>query len=163
MSFFDDADLDQQQAADKEAAESPKFDPAEGDVLDGVLTKAEAYSKGRFDPTIVINFRNVGKDTVGGVEPGKVGYLFLPTVLRRKFLDAAPAIGTAFRVRFEGTVAPEKGGNPYKDWTLITESMTDATKVDRPMWEGIRPAEVNAPRSGGSSGSEANTADDWMF
>jgi hypothetical protein len=161
MSFFDTADLDKQAAADKEASESPKFDPAPGDSVDGILTKAEMFTGGQYAPTIVINFRNVGKKAVGGVDEGKIGYLFLPTVLRRKFLEAAPAVGTAFKLRFEGLVSPEGGGNSYKDWTLVTESMGDTSKQDRRMWDAINPANggVAAPQAQ----QQSNTGDSWTF
>ena len=139
MSFFDGVDMDAQRKADQEASDSPKFDPKPGDMVDAVLTKAEYVPPKQYAASIVINFRNVGDETVGDVEAGKVGYLFLPTVLRRKMLEAAPAIGTAFRLRYEGKVTPESGGNPYKDWTLVTESMEDNSKMDRHLWDSINP------------------------
>jgi len=161
MSFFDDADLDAQQAADKEASESPKFDPKAGDTVQAVLTKAEMFSGGQYDPTIVINFRNVGDKEVGGVEAGAIGYLFLPTVLRRKMLEAAPAVGSPFKLRFEGSVTPEKGGNPYKDWTLITGSMEDSTMADRRLWDSIDPGQRagSMPTQGGGKQQDS----DWKF
>ena len=161
MSFFDQADLDKQAAADKEASESPKFDPAPGDHVDAVLTKAETFTGGQYAPTIVINFRNVGDKAVGGVEAGTVGYMFLPTVARRKFSEAAPAIGSAFRLRYEGKVTPEKGGNPYKDWTLVTESMQDTSKQDRHLWASIQPEGLSPE----AARSQAATVDDssWKF
>lgn len=162
ISFFDDADLDGQQAADKEASESPKYDPKAGDEVNGVLTKAEMFTGGQYDPTIVINFRNVGDKKVGGVDAGAIGYLFLPTVLRRKMLETAPAIGTPFKLRFEGSVTPEKGGNPYKDWTLVTASMTDSNAADRVLWDAIDPAQrADVPRS--APRGQAQDADSWKF
>jgi hypothetical protein len=161
MSFFDEADLDKQAAADKEASESPKFDPAPGDSINAILTKAEMFTGGQYDPTIVINLRNVGDKAVGGVDAGKIGYLFLPTVLRRKFLEAAPAVGTAFKLRFEGLVSPEGGGNSYKDWTLVTESMSETSKQDRRMWDAINPASVGVATP--PAPQQSNTGEGWRF
>lgn len=170
MSFFDEADLDQQAEADKEAADSPKFDPAPGDSVNAVLTKAELFiGDGRYAPTIVINFRNVGDKTVGGVEPGKVAYMFLPTVLRRKMIAAAPAVGSAFKLRYEGLTTPEKGGNPYKDYTLITESMQDGadpSKSAPQLWtslsSGLEDNRGHGDR-GFASGSERTSEGEWKF
>lgn len=167
MSFFDQADLDKQAAVDKEAADSSKFDPSPGDELQGILTKAELFiGDGRYAPTVVINFRNVGSETVGGIEPGKVGYLFLSTVLRRKMLSAQPAIGTAFKLRYEGQVVPEKGGNPYKDWTIVTESMVDeedTSKSSPTMWTAIAAGlEPSVPQSRGLTG-ERTSEGEWKF
>jgi hypothetical protein len=154
--FFDTADLDRQAELDKEQSESGKFDPAPGDTLDAILTKAERFEGGQYDPTIVINLRNVGDEAVGGVEPGKIGYMFLPTVLRRKMLSAAPAVGTAFRLRFEGLTKPEGGGNEYKDWTILTESMSDQAKADRALWDRIDPGKPSASAS-------ASDNKEWSF
>jgi hypothetical protein len=139
--FFDGIDnaMDKQREADSEAADAPKYDPKAGDELHGVLLKAEAFTKGQWGPTILISFRNVGDKAVGGVDAGESGVLFTPTVLRRKLLEAQPAIGTPFALRFEGSVTPEGGGNAYKDWTLLTsyQKTGDSSEVDPQLWNSI--------------------------
>ncbi len=142
--FFDDigADLDQKKEADEEAFDAPKFDPSKGDELHGVFLKAEAYTNDSmgYAPTVLITFRNVGEKEVGGVEAGASGVLFCPTVLRRKLFESTPAMNTPFALRFEGSVTPAKGGNSYKDWTLYTAYMKEATPdaLDIPLWRDIQ-------------------------
>ena len=104
------------------------------------IFKAEAFTKGKYEPTVLLTFRNVGEKEVGGVEAGASGVLFCPTVLRRKLFESTPAMNTPFALRFEGTITPEKGGNPYKDWTLYTAYMKEATPdaLDIPLWRDIQ-------------------------
>lgn len=166
MGFFDDVEeaLDAQQQADKEASEAPKFDPKPGDVLQGVLLGAEYFDKGQFDPTILVTFRNVGSSTVGGIEAGKSGVMWLPTVARRKFISAAPAVGSPFALQYVGKVVPEKGGNEYKDWTIVTPFTKDGDEhaTDRELWDGLhRRLEAMPTRSGGSGNHGGG--DDWQF
>ena len=120
---------------------------------------------GQYPASIVINLRNVSGTVAGGVEDGKIGYLFLPTVLRRKMLEAAPSVGSAFQLRYEGTVKPEGGGNAYKDWTLVTEAMiegADPSKSDQELWNSINPD----LRGGGPAQSQRpvkNSPGEWSY
>ena len=143
MSFFESAsdDLDAQQASNKEASDADRFDPQAGEEVQAVLLKADLFTGGQYDPAITITFRNVGDATVGGIEAGKSGRMFLSTVAERMFLEAAPAVGSPFMLRFEGKVTPEKGGNPYKNWTLVTPFTKDGNEeaYDRALWDGIAP------------------------
>lgn len=161
--FFDDieADLDSKKATDEEAFDAPKFDPKAGDELHGVLLKAEAFTKGKYDPTVIITFRNVGDKEVGGVEAGASGVMFCPTVLRRKLFESTPALNTPFALRFEGSVTPAKGGNPYKDWTLYTAYMKEANpdSLDIPFWRDIQAQVDVEPRRAAS----AESGSDWKF
>lgn len=162
--FFDDIgdDLDNKKVADEEAYDAPKFDPEAGDELHGVFLKAEAFTKGKYDPTVLLTFRNVGEKAVGGVDAGASGVMFCPTVLRRKLFESTPAMNTPFALRFEGSVTPAKGGNPYKDWTLYTAYMKEATPdaLDIPMWQAIQ-AQVDVSRPQGAS--TENKGSDWKF
>jgi hypothetical protein len=166
MSFFDNASetLDAQKAANQEASEANRFEPEAGEEVQAVLLKADLYTKGQYDPAITITFRNVGDATVGGIEAGKSGRMFLSTVAERMFMEAAPAIGSPFVLRFEGKVTPEKGGNPYKNWTVVTPFTKDGDDeaYDRALWDAINPAGHRSSggtrqSSGGDSGSE------WKF
>ena len=161
MSFFESAsdDLDAQQASNKEASDADRFDPQAGDEVQAVLLKADLFTGGQYDPAITITFRNVGDATVGGIEAGKSGRMFLSTVAERMFLEAAPAVGSPFMLRFEGKVTPEKGGNPYKNWTLVTPFTKDGNEeaYDRALWDGI------APGSRKVSGKQQSGEDSWKF
>ena len=164
MSFFESAsdDLDAQQAKNQEASDADRFEPEAGEEVQAVLLKADLFTKGQYDPSITITFRNVGDKKVGGVEAGKSGRMFLSTVAERMFLEAAPAVGSPFVLRFEGKVKPESGGNPYKDWTLVTPFTKDGDEnaYDRALWDAINPAgKVSTPsaRAGGNDG------DTWKF
>ena len=161
--FFDGIDdaIGKQHESDVEAADAPKFDPEAGEQLNAVLLKAEPFTKGQWGPTVIITFRNVGDEAVGGIEAGESGVLFTPTVLRRKILEAQPAIGTPFALRFEGTVTPEKGGNAYKDWTLLTSYMKsgDPADVDHELWNGIAAVVNVAPPARTATVSD----DEWKF
>ena len=165
MSFFDDieADLDSKKATDEEAFDAPKFDPEEGDELHGVLLKAEAFTKGKYEPTVIITFRNVGEKAVGGVEAGASGVMFCPTVLRRKLFESTPAMNTPFALRFEGSITPAKGGNPYKDWTLYTAYMKEANPdaLDIPLWRDIQ-TQVDVPRGQKPQAAQGGDSD-WKF
>jgi hypothetical protein len=172
MGFFDD-DIDaavaEQGKADQEEFDAPKFNPDAGDQLHAVLLKAEPFTKGKYEPTIIITFRNVGEEKIGDIAAGESGVMFCPTVLRRKLLEAQPALNTAFALKFLGKITPEKGGNPYKDWTLFTENMkeADASKVDPAMWNAIEAAMVAAedkayPQQTATSGPAADNKA-WKF
>ena len=163
MSFFDDAssDLDAQKDKNQEASDADRFEPKDGEEVQAVLLKADLFTKGQYDPAITITFRNVGDAEVGGIEAGKSGRMFLSTVAERMFLEAAPAVGSPFMLRFEGKITPDKGGNPYKDWTLVTPFTKDGNDeaYDRALWDAINPSALkSAPRGqGGDSG------DTWKF
>lgn len=135
--FFSDINeaMDGKHAADQEASDAPKFDPEEGETLHAILLTAKAFTGGQYEPTIAITFKNVGEDKIGGVEPGKSGMMFTPTVLRRKLLEAQPAQGKPFALRYEGV--PD--GKTYKDWTLITAYMKSGNQsdIDPALWSGI--------------------------
>jgi hypothetical protein len=164
MSFFDDAssDLDAQKGKNQEASDADRFEPKDGEEVQAVLLKADLFTKGQYDPAITITFRNVGDKEVGGIEAGKSGRMFLSTVAERMFLEAAPAVGSPFMLRFEGKVTPEKGGNPYKDWTLVTPFTKDGNEeaYDRSLWDAINPSALkSAPRAAGGGDS----GDTWKF
>lgn len=164
VSFFDDAssNLDAQQEKNQEAANADRFNPNAGDEVQAVLLKADLFTKGQYDPSIIITFRNVGDKTVGDVEAGESGVLFLSTVAERMFMEAAPAVGSPFVLRFEGKVIPDKGGNPYKDWTLVTPFTKDgnAEAYDRALWDSINPAAMKgAPARAASSDGDSS----WKF
>ena len=165
MSFFDDAsdDLDAQQGKNKEASDADRFEPKAGDEVQAILLKAELFTKGQYDPAITITFRNVGDKEVGDVEAGKSGRMFLSTVAERMFLEAAPAIGSPFMLRFEGKVTPEKGGNPYKDWTLVTPFTKDGNDeaYDRALWDAINPSALKS--GSGARQSSGGDSQDWKF
>lgn len=166
-SFFDSIGeaLDAQHTADAEQADAPKFDPKQGESLNGVFLKAEAFTKGKYDATVLLTFRNVGDEAVGGIEAGASGVLFCPTVLRRKLFEASPAMGTPFALRFEGSVQPSGGGNAYKDWTLLTsyQKTSNMDEVDEPLWRKIQSV-VDAdevPRT--STPSDSSDDGTWKF
>ena len=163
VSFFDDAsdDLDAQQGKNQEASDADRFEPEDGAEVQAVLLKADLYTKGQYDPAITITFRNVGDEEVGGIEAGKSGRMFLSTVAERMFLEAAPAVGSPFMLRFEGKVKPEKGGNAYKDWTLVTPFTKDGddSAYDRALWDAINPAALKSAPSGGRQ----SDSDSWKF
>ena len=165
--FFDGIEdaMTSKAEADAEAADIPKFDPKAGEMLNAVLLEAKPFTGGDYDPTIILTFRNVGDKAVGGIEPGASGVLFTPTVLRRKLLEAQPAIGTPFALRFEGTVTPPKGFS-YKDWTLLTAYMKSGSPddVNPQMWHAIA-AEVSVSKAPTTQATPSNAPDmgDWKF
>lgn len=168
--FFDSVedDLDQQATIDQEREN--KYDPKEGDTLQGVILKAEAFTQGKYKATVSVTFRNVGEEEVGGVAAGDSAYFMTPTVLRRKFIEAEPKIGTAFMLRFLGSVKPEGGGNSYKDWVLVTESTKDedASKRDVGLWSSIVQTMAQADNQGGRQQPQQNQgqpaeSSGWQF
>ena len=164
-SFFDEAsnDLDAQKGKNQEASDADRFEPKAGDEVQAVLLKADLFTGGQYKPAITITFRNVGDKEVGGIEAGKSGRMFLSTVAERMFLEAAPAIGSPFALRFEGKVTPDSGGNPYKDWTVVTPFTKngDENAYDRALWDSINPAAraTTAQQSGGRQSQD----DGWKF
>ena len=164
MSFFDevDEDLASQKAADEEDSNANKYEPKAGDQLQAVLLKADLFTGGQYDPAITITFRNVGDKKVGGIEAGESGRMFLQTVLKRKMMEAAPAIGTPFALKYEGKVTPTSGGNPYNDWTVVTPftKTGDETAQDRGLWTSIDP-DMRAKAS--PSVAKTNDSDGWKF
>ena len=159
--FFDGIDdaMNSKQTADQEQSDAPKFDPEVGDLLQGILTTAKAFTGGQYDPTVVITFKNVGDKEVGGVGAGASGSLFASTVLRRQLLEAQPAVGKPFALRREET--PD--GKNYKNWTLMTAYMRSGNQsdLDPALWSGIaRTIAENAP----NKAQQAQPGDqDWKF
>ncbi len=151
--FFDNADLDTKAAQDEEEFNSPDWTPEEGEELTAVVLERKVVST-KFGQKLVIVIRNVGEKTSGGIEAGKSGNLWCPAVLSRKMLDAQPAQGAGLKVRFEGKVTPEKGGNPYNNHTLLVESNNPQ------WWAGIREQleESNARQAPAAAGGQ-----DWKF
>ena len=165
MSFFDevDEDLDSQKSADDEASDANKYEPEAGDQLQAVLLKADLFTGGQYEPAITITFRNVGDKKVGGIKAGESGRMFLQTVLKRKMMDAAPAIGTPFALRYEGKVKPASGGNPYNDWTVVTPftKSGDESARDRALWDSIDPEQRAVVPTAAPKGQAQDS--DWKF
>ncbi len=165
MSFFDsmDDDLEAQSKADAEASDADKFEPNPGDVLNAILLKADLFTGGQYDPAITITFRNAGDEAIGGVEPGKSGRMFLGAVLTTKMLDAAPKIGTPFSLRYEGKVTPASGGNPYKNWTLVTPWTRDSDESarDTALWTSITPEKLSPDARASQAAKEGDS--NWRF
>ncbi len=168
--FFDSSEDALAKQADKDEQSDNKFDPSQGDVFKGIFLKAEAYTKGKYEPTVVLTIRNAGDKEVGGIEPGDSGYFFAPTVLRRKLFEAEPAMGTPFILESLGSITPEKGGNPYKGWTLVTpttQDEPDESARDRALWSSIgvqmasKPQQAQAPNAYG--GGEQAASGEWKF
>jgi hypothetical protein len=121
MSFFDEADLDKKAAQDEEEFNSEDWNPEVGEVLDAVVLSNKVVDT-KWGKKLVVVIRNAGEATSGGIEVGKSANLWCPAVLTRKMLEETPAIGKGIKVRFEGKVTPEKGGNPYNNHTLVVEA-----------------------------------------
>ena len=167
MSFFDsiDEDMEGQRTVDSEASDAGKFDPSEGESLQAVLLKADLFTGGQYEPGMTITFRNVGDKKVGGIEAGESGRMFLSgVVLKRKMLEAAPAIGSPFALRYEGKVTPSSGGNPYRDWTVVTPYTRDGdtNAQDRALWDSIDPDQRGFTPKAAPSG-QAQNSEDWKF
>jgi hypothetical protein len=165
MSFFDTADdaVEQQKAADDEASNANKYEPSAGQTVQAVLLKADLFTGGQYEPAITITFRNVGDKKVGGIEAGESGRMFLQTVLKRKMMEAAPAIGSPFILRYEGKVTPASGGNPYNDWTVVTPWTQEGDEAarDRVLWDGINPdGVVPMPTKAKAQGVDESS---WKF
>ena len=165
MSFFDevDEDLSSQHDADEEAADATKYDPSKGDSIQAVLLKADIYTGGQYKPAITITFRNVGDKEVGGIKAGESGRMFLATVLKRKMMEAAPAIGSPFALRYEGKVTPASGGNAYGDWTIVTPFTRDGDENarDRALWDSIDPDQRGFTPPAQAQGQAQDS--DWKF
>ena len=112
MSFFDEADLDKKAAQDEEEFNSEDWTPELGEELNAIVLSNKVVDTKRGKKLVVV-IRNAGEGTSGGIEAGKSGNLWCPAVLTRKMLEETPAVGKGIKVRFEGKVTPEKGGNPY--------------------------------------------------
>ena len=165
VSFFDEADdaLDTQKAADDEASDANKYEPEAGDQLQAVLLKADLFTGGKYKPAVTITFRNVGSKKVGGIKAGESGRMFLGAVLTRKMMDAAPAVGSPFALRYEGKVTPASGGNPYGDWTLVTPYTKDGNEdaYDRTLWDSIDPDQRGFTPPAQAQGQAQDS--DWKF
>ena len=125
MSFFDGIEeaLDTKAAEEEELMSAEKWEPEEGEVLQGILLKANTPNTD-FGRGLVLTVRNVGKTASGGVEPNKSAAVWAGTVLRRLLEDpdtGQPKVGKALVIRYEGMKEPKKGGNPFKMFTLIVE------------------------------------------
>ena len=152
--FFDNADLDEQAAKDQEEFDSPDWTPEEGEAIDCVLLSHKAV-KTKYGMKLVLIVRNVGDAASGSIEAGKSGNLWCPAVLQRKVLELTPAQGSAMKVRFEGKVQPEKGGNAYNNHIVMVERAAPQA------WMGVA-----AQLDGGGTASapaQAQQGSDWKF
>ena len=154
MSFFDDADLDAKAAQDQEEQNSADWTPEDGESLQAIVLSRKVVNT-KYGKKLVLVVRNVGEDTSGEIEAGKSGNLWCSTVLARKVLEAQPMIGKGISVRYEGKVQPEKGGNAYKDHTLIVEASDPAAWVG--VAEQLDDNRTQTPRAAAVGES------DWKF
>ena len=153
MSFFDDADLDKQAAKDEEEFNSADWTPEVNEEMNAIVLSHKVV-KTKWGQKLILVVRNVGDKTSGGIEAGMSGNLWAGTVLARKILEASPATGTGIKVRFEGKVTPEKGGNPYNNYTLIAEQHNPAE------WVGVAQQLDDKVPTGAPA---QNTEDGWKF
>ena len=151
--FFDNADLDTKAAQDKEEFDSADWTPEAGEELTAVVLERKVV-KTKWGMKLVLVIRNVGEKTSGGIEAGKSGNLWCPAVLSRKMLDAQPAQGSGLKVRFEGKVTPEKGGNPYNNHTLLVETNNPQ------WWAGVR---EQLEEKGATAPASGQSGSDWKF
>lgn len=126
--FFDglDESLDEQAEAQEAAFSAGTWDPIPGETFRGVLTHVDV-AKTQFGPAIVLNARNVGEDTLtstddDGIKPQDPASIWCSgTVLKNAVLDAMPALGALFAIRFEGKKPTRDGSNEYKAYTVRFE------------------------------------------
>lgn len=142
MSFFDDIEsrMDKQAEADEEARSAEKWEPKAGELLQGVLLSAD-YPITNYGRAVVLVVRNVGKETSGGVEPGKSAKVWCGTMLHSLVTDftlneagvpsGCPRIGKAVAIRFEGERENKDGSNTYKAYTFMRE------EADPEFWRNL--------------------------
>ena len=120
--FFDDLEtkMDSKADEDSQALSGEQWDPAEGEMLKGVLTRAEVVkASGR--RSIVLNVINRGDDS-GGIAPGGTATIWgSRTVLKSALLREQPAIGKALAIRFDGSQESQTGGNAFFMYTVLCE------------------------------------------
>lgn len=142
MSFFDDIEsrMDEKSAAQEEAMNAEQWDPAPGDLLQGVLLRAD-YPPTQHGRAVVLIIRNVGKEASGGIEVGKSTKVWCGTVLHRLVTDfemdedgqpmGCPKIGTAIAIRYDGEREAKDSNRTYKAYTFMRE------EADREYWKNL--------------------------
>jgi hypothetical protein len=131
-SFFDDVEtkLDEKAEEDSQALSGTVWDPAPGEMLKGVLTRAEVV-KAAGRRSIVLNVKNVGDDS-GGIGTGETATIWgSRTVLKSALLREQPALGKALAIRFDGS-QESKSGNEFFMYTVLCEEADPAlwTKLE---------------------------------
>jgi hypothetical protein len=131
-SFFDDVEskMDQKADEDSQALSGTVWDPAEGEMLKGVLTRAEV-AKTQHGRSLVLNVKNVGEDT-GGIAAGETATIWgSRTVLKSALLREQPALGKPLAIRFDGS-QESQSGNEFFMYTVLCEEADPAlwTKLE---------------------------------
>jgi hypothetical protein len=130
--FFDDVEtkLDQKADEDSQALSGTVWNPAPGEMLKGVLTRAEV-AKTQHGRSLVLNVKNVGDET-GGIAAGETATIWgSRTVLKSALLREQPALGKALAIRFDGT-QESQSGNEFFMYTVLCEEADPAlwTKLE---------------------------------
>jgi hypothetical protein len=125
-SFFDDVEskMDEKAEEDSQALSGTVWDPAPGEMLKGVLTRAEV-AKTQHGRSLVLNVKNVG-DATGGIESGETATIWgSRTVLKSALLREQPALGKALAIRFDGS-QESQSGNEFFMYTILCEESDPA-------------------------------------
>jgi hypothetical protein len=129
MSFFDGIEdaMDKKAEELEEQRSAEKWDPEPGEVLQGILLRADTPIT-QYGESLVLTVRNVGKKS-GGVAKNKTAAVWAGTVLRgllEDFEAGQPKVGKALAIRYEGMKDTKDGSNQYKSFTLMVEEQDHA-------------------------------------
>ena len=124
--FFDSLDekMDEKAEDDAAALSGSVWNPEPGEMLEGVLTRAEV-AKTQHGRSLVLNVKNVGDET-GGIGAGETATIWgSRTVLKSSLLREQPALGKALAVRFDGS-QESQAGNQFFIYTVLCEESDPA-------------------------------------
>ena len=102
--------LDKQSEKNDEERGAEKWEPEEGDTLDGIILKTGWYDGGEYEPSMFFILKDMDGDTHRA---------YCPTVLKNQLLELQPAMGTGIAIRYEGRKESKNSSRKYHAYTLV--------------------------------------------
>lgn len=139
----------------REERSATKWEPSEGDVIEGIITKSGWYDGGEFAPSMWVLIKDM--------ETGDSTRVYCPTVLKNQITDEAPKMGSGVAIRYEGK--QPSASNPkrsYHDYTFaLVPDKNGTIHQDHAYWHenGV----YRGPVSQGATSGSANDEDGGWF
>ncbi len=119
--------LDKQSEKNDEERGAEKWEPEEGDTLDGIILKTGWYDGGEYEPSMFFILKDMDGDTHRA---------YCPTVLKNQLLELQQAMGTGIAIRYEGRKESKNSSRKYHAYTLVpVPDKNGKVKRDSAYWK----------------------------
>ena len=123
VGFFEEAAADVKATGDDSGERGTNWKPEEGDILQGTLESARIQPLTDGSMKILVTVNEYGTDEKYAVWIGDS-----PFMLKAKFIDESPAIGSLIYLTYEGKKPTKDGAREYKVFNLRAQT------ADRDLW-----------------------------